>query len=345
MRTSRLPTRLGLLGRILLFVAIFSTFISLTSARPARANSPSEVLALVNALRAERGLPPYRANSALMAAAQGHSEYMASTGNITHTGPNFTNSKARAIAAGYGGDAPVGVTENIAGGTNMTAEQAVSLWRSDAVHISTLLSASHVDAGVGVASDGNRVYYTLDVGYVVGQSGGGESGSPAATTAPGQPTRAPSGDRGFVLVEVQTATPQADGSIVHEVKAGEVLLKIAEAYEVELGELLETNRLTDQSVIFPGQKLTIKTPEPTATPTETLTPTPAPTSTRRPTWTPTATLVATTPVPTTPPPKPTPQSIAARLASDPLLMAIGGLALVGVILLAVGTVLRARPGG
>lgn len=338
-----LPIRLGRFGRILLLLAMLSALAGLLPPRRVQAQSPSEVLALVNALRAANGLPPYRSDSALMAAAQLQSDHMASIGAITHSGPGGSSSKGRAIAAGYGGGATVGVTENVAAGVNMTPQQAVNIWQGDSLHLNTMLSPNHVDAGVGVAVSGNMVYYTLVVGYISGQPAGGETSQPAATPAPGQATRPPSTSRGFQLVEVQTATPQPDGTLIHEVKAGEVLLNIAEAYEVELVELLELNNLTDKAVIYPGQKLTIATAEPTPTPSATPTLTPSPTPTRRPTWTPTATAAPATPAPTLPTPQPTEQSLTARLVSDPLLMAIGGLALLGVVLLGVGTVIRSRP--
>ncbi len=53
---------------------------------PAKPDSASELLQLVNGLRAANGLPAYKANSALMAAAQSHSEYQAATGTTSHTG-------------------------------------------------------------------------------------------------------------------------------------------------------------------------------------------------------------------------------------------------------------------
>lgn len=102
--------------------------------------------------------------------------------------------------------------------------------------------------------------------------------------------------------QFQAATPQPDGSIVHEVREGESIWSIAELYDVTADEIIALNGLPLQPTIFAGQKLLIRiAPTPTITPTitKTLRPptrTPAPTSTARP---PTASpTVTSTPTPT-----------------------------------------------
>lgn len=123
---------------------------------------------------------------------------------------------------------------------------------------------------------------TVIVEPVSAQVGGA---SPTATT--GSLTRTPESTPTPNVV-VQVATPGTDGSIKHEVRAGETLITIAEAYGVSLNELLELNGLNTDSVIFPGEELVIRdgfTPTPTSSPTSTATQTKVPTSTRRPTRT------------------------------------------------------------
>jgi uncharacterized protein YkwD len=304
-------------------------------------SSVAEVISLVNQLRAANGLPPYQVDSSLMAAAQGHSDYMAATGGSTgHTGPGGSSPKQRAIAAGYGGGATVFVSENIATGTNMTAARAVELWQGDSLHLNTMLSPNYTDAGAGVASDGNVTYFTLDVGYIAGQAG---SNPPAPTITPGGPTLAPTRTpSGFIVQPVQTVTPMPDGSIVHTVGPGEVLFNIAVAYGVKLSEIYRLNNLNENSVIFPGQKLKIKGPDPTATPTLTPTNTRIPTATSRPTRTPTLTPNASPVIDST---LPALQADSAtgdqgKSGTDPLLLIIGGLVLFGVALLMVGNFLK-----
>ncbi len=300
--------------------------------RRAALSSPYDIIAAVNQLRAANGLPAYTVNNALMGAAQAHSDYMASSGNISHTGKGGSSPRSRAMAYGYGGGAAIYVSENIAGGTNMSAYQAIALWQGDSLHMNTMLSGSYTDVGSGVASSGNMTYYTLVAGYVAGQAGNAPP-SPAGTVAPpAQTTRWPTP---FKLAQVQTVTPQLDGSIVHIVQPGEVLITIAEAYQVKLGDLLKLNNLTDGSVIYPKQKLLIKPPEPTAT----LTPTPSetplpPTATRLPTRTPTVTLTS---MPTA---TSTPQPPVLSVRGDPLLLAIVVLVMAGTALVAIGGVLK-----
>ena len=195
--------------------------------------SAYDVINAVNAVRTARGLAPLQVNAALMAAAQAHSDYQASIGSVTHSGAGGSNPKGRAIAAGYGGGANVGVSENIFGGGKATAQQAVNWWQGDSLHLSTMIGPNYQDVGAGVASDGNSFYYTLDVGYIAG-SGSGSSGS-GATAAPGV-AAAPATAVAFYPVLV--ATPAPDGSVVHTVQPGQTLWVIAATYKIQLADLL-----------------------------------------------------------------------------------------------------------
>ena len=60
------------------------------------------------------------------------------------------------------------------------------------------------------------------------------------------------------IVKVEVATPNPDGSIVHEVQNGQTLWYIADSYQVTLQTLLVNNGLTKDTVIIPGQKLIIQ---------------------------------------------------------------------------------------
>lgn len=221
-----------------------------------------DIIQRVNQLRTSNGMPPYRVDAALMAAAQSHSEYQASIGSITHTGAGGTSARDRAIAFGYGDGAAVFVSENIAGGNQVSMDFAMQLWQGDALHLKTMLSADYQDVGAGVAISGNAVYFTLDAGYVAGSTSPpppGDTVSPAA-----DPLIDPSPTQ-VIIVPVAAATSQPDGSIIHIVQQGQALWNIAAIYDIELSELLTLNGLSTSALIFPGDELLVKLAEPTAT--------------------------------------------------------------------------------
>lgn len=266
----------GLLQRWLLILISAFLFAGVgevfsTTARPIDKGDAYQVIALVNQVRASYGLPELQANSALMAAAQGHSDYQASIGTATHSGKGGSSPLQRAMAAGYGGGAKVYVSENIYSGNNASPSQAVNWWTGDGLHLQTMINPNATDAGAGVAQNGETVYYTLLVGYVAGSPGNGSVSPPVAGG-----TRAPTARPYIPLV---TSTPNADGSIVHIVQPGQALWNIAAIYKVPLADLLSLNGLTENSFIYPGDKIIIRKAEITPTteltepPTPTLTPT------------------------------------------------------------------------
>lgn len=285
---AKLPTpKSNLISRLagpltcLLISILFSSFFT-----PAKAKTDNvyDLIGAVNQLRTANGLPPYEINASLMASAQSHSDYQASIGTITHTGVGGSSAKSRAIAAGYGGGTTVYVSENIAGGTGMTYQQAVQMWQGDSLHLNTMLGSSYTDVGAGIAYSGDRVYFTLDVGYIAGAAGSGvpiiqNPSQPSAPTAiPYQP--------------IVTSTPAKDGSVTHKVQSGQTLWAISAIYQVSLPEILTLNGFNDNTLIFPGNEILIKPASIIPTPQMTLTdvistkpPTQRPTETIKPTQT------------------------------------------------------------
>ena len=300
----------------------------------AQAGDPYALIDAVNNLRAANGLPALQMNGILMSIAQGHSDYQAAIGQVTHTGAGGTCPRDRAVAAGYGGGGTFFISENIAGGTDLSVAEVISWWLGDAPHTQTMLGASYQDIGAGVSVSNGFVYYTIDVGYM---SGSGSNNPPAATVTPGGPTPIP-------IYMVQTATPKPDGSIIHVVQSGQTLIGIAIAYDMTVAEIKALNYLTSDA-IYVGDKLIIRpagTPGPTATSTATTTPTRAPTSTRHPTRTPTA---SSTPIDTSiPDPADLNQKTTSPLTSDQvgniLVIVIVGLAVGGVLLMVVGSFMK-----
>ena len=261
----------------------------------AQASNPYDVVAAVNNFRAANGLPPLQIDPILMSIAQAHSDYQASIKTVTHTGAGGSSSVDRAYAAGFGGGAKVNLSENIAGGRNMSIETALYDFWQDALHLSTMLNPAAVYIGAGVGKSDDMVYYTLDIGYYAGAAAPTvDSGilvvTPGSETDP-QPTK--SGYNQFVL-----STPREDGAVVHLVGYGQTLIGIANTYDVPVNDLLVNNNLTLESVIYVGDKIIIKpgiSPTPTVPPTETVSPTPTlkvykPSPTPRASFTPRPTL-------------------------------------------------------
>ncbi len=142
MQKSTLFVRLVLLA----FIACipFDKALAGTAIVPPFQSSANDLIAEVNALRLANGLPAYTVSSILMGTAQAQADFMAATGNVTHSGPGGIQITQRLLNAGYplAGDLSLGGfrAENITGGPNKTAAQAVQGWTGDAPHLNTMLS-------------------------------------------------------------------------------------------------------------------------------------------------------------------------------------------------------------
>ena len=266
------------------------------SYKPFQADSPYELINAVNSLRISNGLPAYSINATLMAVAQSHAEFMAATGNVTHTSAGGLSVTERLLAAGYplAGDLSLGGfrSENITGGAeSKTAQEAVNGWTGDAPHLNTMLSPNLTEIGAGVSVANGRVYYVIDCALPT-TSGFPQSSVPSL----GGGTAVPANEAGAELIPVAiVSTPNQAGDVIHEVQLGQTLWQIAIAYNVKVDEIKVFNNLIDNN-IFPGEKLLIKkmvlTSTETATPSVTVTATVAPAMTG--TSTPVPALVSST---------------------------------------------------
>jgi uncharacterized protein YkwD len=249
----------------------------------------------VNALRTAQGLAPYAVSSTLMAVAQAQAEYMASTGTITHTGPDGSRPYQRGMAAGYplAGQIPPGFySENIVGGPDMSPQAAVQIWTGDAPHMNTMTSPNLQDIGAGVAVSGGMVYYVIDAARPT------TSGLPQAYTPGAAESSFSSANE--LIMPVTKSTPNAKGEIIHEVQAGQSLWQIAIEYGVKIDQIRALNQLSAAYLINPGDTLLIMTVgTPTPVPS---TPAPAPTVTA--TMPPPATIEPAPMATLTPMPKP-----------------------------------------
>lgn len=224
------------------FLAILLVIAHIAPAHPVagRKDEVSELLRLVNELRASFGLDPYVVDPGLMALAQEHSEYQASIRTSTHQHSDGN------------GPPQLGVVENVAGGDigYLTPYAAVYEVWADPVHQRTMVGFPAGSMGVGVADDGETVYYTLEV-----RQAGAATPKPGTSgdgTAPVPLTPIP-------LATLVPATPLPDGSIVHIVGYGETLWAIALAYGIRVDQIRAWNNLAaDASDIYPGQHLLVR---------------------------------------------------------------------------------------
>lgn len=109
----------------------------------------SQLQCLINAHRNANGKGSLSMNTGMNNAAQGHSEYMNSTGNFSHTGAGGSSFDQRCAAEGESCDA-----ENIAMHSNPSAQNIFNLWKNSAGHNANMLG-SHTLIGIG--KSGNYV--------------------------------------------------------------------------------------------------------------------------------------------------------------------------------------------
>ena len=245
--------------------------------RPAYEMTVYDLINAVNALRAAYGLTPYSINSILMFTAQNQADFMASTGQVTHSGPGGITLTQRLLAAGYplSGDLSLGGirAENITSGNEgMLAESAINGWMRDAPHQNTMLSPNLTEIGAGVAMANGRLYLVIDAARPINAPNVFFEG----TSVVGSGTVVPALEA--PISPVIQSTPNASGEVFHEVQYGQSLWQLAISYGVKIDDIKRLNGLFDNS-IYPGNKLLIKIQDP---------PTPAP---------PTATAIPVTTVP------------------------------------------------
>jgi len=122
-----------------------------------------QIVELINLERANEGLPPLAVDVRLAAAAQAHSEDMAATATMSHTGSTGSSPADRVTAAGYPYTA---LGENVAAG-QPTAEDAVDDWMNSPGHRAAILNTAFEHLGVGLAYATTGIYptyWTVDFG-------------------------------------------------------------------------------------------------------------------------------------------------------------------------------------
>ncbi|MEU6105518.1 CAP domain-containing protein [Streptomyces flaveolus] len=120
----------------------------------------AQVLALVNKERASAGCSPVTANDRLTRAADDYSDVMASSGVMSHTGPDGSTMTSRVEAAGYEWST---LGENIARGQS-DAASVMESWMNSPGHRANILNCSFEELGVGVHFGDGGPWWTQDFG-------------------------------------------------------------------------------------------------------------------------------------------------------------------------------------
>jgi uncharacterized protein YkwD len=119
----------------------------LALAAPVAADPVAEVLAGINAARAQAGCGPLKLNKALMSAAKTHATNMAEQDFFGHRGKDGRDFVYRIKQAGY---PPYRwVAENIAAGQK-TPAAAVQAWLDSPGHRRNVLNCKYVDTGIAM---------------------------------------------------------------------------------------------------------------------------------------------------------------------------------------------------
>lgn len=134
-----------------------SAFAALTGDEPPLLGPEAQrVVELTNDLRRERGCDPLRIDAHLTAAAQAHSDDMATHDYFSHTGRRGSHAGDRITAAKYPWRA---WAENIAAGYD-TPDAVVGAWMDSDGHRANILNCELRDIGVGYAENRTSTYGT-----------------------------------------------------------------------------------------------------------------------------------------------------------------------------------------
>jgi uncharacterized protein YkwD len=123
-------------------------------------NVANDLLQRINDLRSQNNLKGVQLNGSLAAAAQKHSQDMAKTGNVSHTGVDGSQPAQRIGAAGYGGSQR---DEIIYGGSASTNDPWF-FWTNDRRSANMILNPIYTEVGIAAITAGNQTYYTITFG-------------------------------------------------------------------------------------------------------------------------------------------------------------------------------------
>lgn len=269
------------LSFVILFILLNWFSSKVVSAKPTYypITTPAEMIEAVNNLRISNGLAPLVHHSILMQSAQSQADYMAATGNITHTRPGGITYTQQLLSLGFplAGDLSLGGfrAENILSSNGYLDWNGVPPGWQDDAHMNTMLSQNFTHIGAGIAQSGGRYYYAVDT---AASTSNGQMQSTAPDILAG--VSGTSGEAAGVsqfMVPITLNTADANGRVFHKVEYGQTLWSIAVAYGTTIKNIQALNNLGEDLTIYQGQNLLVlqNVPPPLSTvgPTVTIQPT------------------------------------------------------------------------
>ena len=110
----------------------------------------------------------------------------------------------------------------------------------DASHMIPAVNPAYCNVGAGMAKAANgRTYYVLQAAYTSANPAGNINPWGGSVTQPGGVTGVSQ-----IIIPVKIATPDAEGRVFHEVKAGQSFWAIAVAYKITIHDLEIWNNLS-----------------------------------------------------------------------------------------------------
>jgi LysM repeat protein len=196
-----------------------------------------------------------------MQSSQSQADYMAATGQTTHTRPGGISYTQQLLTLGFplSGDLSLGGfrAENILSGSNPLVWNGVPPVWQDADHMNTMLSQNFTHIGAGISQGPNGYYYALDCAAATGSGQMQTDASLILTSVPASEGGNSSGISQF-MVPVMLSTARPDGDVFHKVQYGQTLWSVAIEYGTTIKNIQALNNLGEDLVVYQGQELLVK---------------------------------------------------------------------------------------
>ncbi len=222
--------------------------------------SPSQLIDAVNGLRLSYGLQPLAVHPVLMQSSQSQADYMAATGQTTHTRPGGISYTQQLLTLGFplAGDLSLGGfrAENIlSSGSPLVWNGVPRAWQ-DADHMNTMLSQNFTHIGAGISQNSNGYYYAVDCAAATGSGQMQTDAVNILTSVPASENGSSAGISQY-MVPVVKSTARPDGDVLHKVQYGQTLWSIAIEYGTTIKNIQALNNLGEDLVVFQGQELLV----------------------------------------------------------------------------------------